>query len=447
MRKGFSLSFAIFLLLNNSLLCVDAITSASPTLKPSFPAKKIQEQRLTVSPKEAEILSKVKDLSSTDLDVAIQFLKEKITPESSAVLDFTLGNLYFQKEELKEAEDSYRKALKKFPHFIEARSNLAKTLLKRGEIDKALKEFSLLLKEGVKDTEILQLMGYAFLSKGDAISAETCYKEILLLSPENDNAYKGLAQCLLQQERYKEMIGIVKNFLKKNPMDKEMWFLLSNAYIAMGDCKKAIITLECTRRLKIINQDGLSTLGELYLTQGQPAEALEVYQELMVMGKPPIPRLLRAVEGFIMLNRLEEAETLIQEVDTHKYSLLPAQENKLKRLKAEIAYLKGDYQESLILYKEILKEEPLDGDALIAIGDIYYKLSKLEEALIFYERAGRIKEKEVEALIRQAQVEVERENYKRAVELLESAQSIKFQPYIDRYLEQIHNLIELTQIK
>jgi len=226
-----------------------------------------------------------------------------------------------------------------------------------------------------------------------------------------------------------------------------MWFLLSNAYIAMGDYKKAIITLECTRRLKIINQDGLSTLGELYLTQGQPREALEVYQELMVMGKPSIPRLLRAVEGFIMLNRLEEAETLIQGVDTHKYSLLPAQENKLKKLKAQIAYLKGDYQESLILYKEILKEEPLDGDALIALGDIYYKLSKLEEALIFYERAGRIREKEVDALIRQAQVEVERENYKRAVELLESAQSIKFQPYIDRYLEQIRHLIELIQIK
>jgi len=430
MRKGFFLLFAIFLLLNNSLLCIVA-----------------EEQRLTLSAKEAEILTKVKDLSSTDLDMAIQFLKEKITPESSPLLDFTLGNLYFQKEELKEAEDSYRKALKKFPQFIEARSNLAKVLLRRGEIDKALKEFSLLLKEGVKDTEILQLMGYAFLSKGDTISAETCYKEILLLSPENDNAYKGLAQCLLQQERYKEMIGIVKNYLKKNPMDKEMWFLLSNAYIAMGDCKKAIITLECTRRLKIINQDGLSTLGELYLTEGETREALEVYQELVVMGKPPIPRVLRAVEGFIMLNRLEEAETLIQEVDTPKYSLLPAQENKLKRLKAQITYLKGDYQESLILYKEILKEEPLDGDALIALGDIYYKLGNYEEALIFYERAGRIKEKEVEALIRQAQVEVERENYKRAVELLESAQSIKFQPYIDRYLEQIRHLIELTQIK
>jgi len=430
MRKGFFLSFAIFLLLNNSLLCIAT-----------------EEHRLTLSGKEAEILTKVKDLSSTDLDMAIQFLKEKITPESSPLLDFTLGNLYFQKEELKEAEDSYRKALKKFPQFIEARSNLAKVLLRRGEIDMALKEFSLLLKEGVKDTEILQLMGYAFLSKGDTISAETCYKEILLLSPENDNAYKGLAKCLLQQERYKEMIGIVKNFLKKNPMDKEMWFLLSNAYMVMGDYKKAIITLECTRRLKIINQDGLSTLGELYLTQGQPAEALEVYQELMAMGEPPIPRLLRAVEGFIMLNRLEEAETLIQGIDTHKSSLLPAQENKLKKLKAQIAYLKGDYQESLIIYKEILKEEPMDGDALIALGDIYYKLGKYEEALIFYERASRIREKEVDALIRQAQVEVERENYKRAVELLESAQSIKFQPYIDRYLEQIRHLIELIQIK
>ena len=54
--------------------------------------------------------------------------------------------------------------------------------------------------------------------------------------------------------------------------------------------------------------------------------------------------------------------------------------------------------------------------------------------------AGRIADKETQALIRQAQIEVGRERYKRAAELLEAAQALKPVPHVARYLEQVRRL-------
>ena len=55
-----------------------------------------------------QLQKKVLPLLSTDTDAARAALEELTTPESSALLDFTLGNLYFQDERMETA--SYRRS-------------------------------------------------------------------------------------------------------------------------------------------------------------------------------------------------------------------------------------------------------------------------------------------------------------------------------------------------
>jgi hypothetical protein len=59
-----------------------------------------------------------------------------------------------------------------------------------------------------------------------------------------------------------------------------------------------------------------------------------------------------------------------------------------------------------------------------------------------YERAARVAGFEARGLIRQAQVEVERERYPRAIELLEAAQAFDAQPHVARYIEQLRRMVE-----
>ena len=191
----------------------------------------------------------------------------------------------------------------------------------------------------------------------------------------------------------------------------------------------------------IASTEALATLGDLYLNCRQPVEALTAYEEAFAGEKPPLDRLLRSAEGFLMLGIPAEAECLLQQARKSASSLSPDQRRKLLRLEARHAYLSGDRKKALRAYERLLEEHPLDGDALIALGDIHREACALEEAMMAYERAGRISGKEAQALVRQAQVEVGREHYARAVERLEAAQTIDPRPNVARYLVQVRRLV------
>ena len=60
---------------------------------------------------------------------------------------------------------------------------------------------------------------------------------------------------------------------------------------------------------------------------------------------------------------------------------------------------------------------------------------------MLYERAASTEGSEAEALVRQAQIEVERERYGRAVELLEASLVFDDAPHVTRYLEQVRRLV------
>ena len=406
----------------------------------------LQNQEPTVSTHESNLLKNVSELAESDIEKAITLLSSEITSESSAALDFALGNLKFQQDQLEEAENDFRTALKKLPGFYLARMNLVKVLIREEKFTQAVEAIQPLLTSGQADTEIYTLLGYISLSQGRATIAETAYRQALLLNPDDSNVSLGLAKCLLEQERYNEAIKLLENLVEKEPSRSELWILMANSYLAIENTQKAVVKLESARRLGILSTEALATLGDLYLNSRQPEEALTAYKEAFSHTAYSPDRLLRATEAFLMIRKPEEADTLLEQIKAtfrQNTSFLNNEQSiKLLRLEAQQAYLSGNREAAEKAYKHILEKNPLDGDALLAIGDIHREAGEMEEAIISYERAARISEKKTIALVKQAQVEVERERYAQAVELLQEAQSIDPQPNVVRYLEQIKRILK-----
>src|SRR5262245_21751955 len=69
---------------------------------------------------EREQLEKIMTLMGTDLDAATTALTAAATPQASAVFDFTLGNVHFQKDRIEQAAACYQTAVTKFPAFRRA---------------------------------------------------------------------------------------------------------------------------------------------------------------------------------------------------------------------------------------------------------------------------------------------------------------------------------------
>ena len=100
----------------------------------------------------------------------------------------------------------------------------------------------------------------------------------------------------------------------------------------------------------------------------------------------------------------------------------------------------GGTTETALVLEEIVKLDPLDGDALMLLGQHYSRQNEPDRAIFYYERAEGFDAFEVNAKVHHAQLLVTMGRYSDAVPLLRSAQEVKPRDEIARYLEQVERI-------
>jgi len=107
------------------------------------------EPKLTVL--ERQELEKILTLMATDTNAAMTALEKAATPDSSAVFNYTMGNLHFQQDELDAAASDYGSAVAKFPSFRRAWKNLGLIAVRQSRFDDAIKALSRVVELGGAD--------------------------------------------------------------------------------------------------------------------------------------------------------------------------------------------------------------------------------------------------------------------------------------------------------
>jgi tetratricopeptide (TPR) repeat protein len=397
-----------------------------------------------VTQEEAGVLEKTEETAKTDLGQAIDMLRKAITLDSSPALDFALASYLHEKGDTDRAVTALREALNKMPAFHRARENLAKMLLQENEYAAAAKELVRLLESDVVGKqEFWRMLGYAYLADSKPLAAETAYRNALVFAPEDPELLILLIRTMMEQGKLSETRLLVREALADTPLREELWKLLANIDMTSGKQYDALVSLECAYRLGIAGGEVLVTLGDLYLEQGLANEALTRFQETTAMDHPPVSRLLSAIEALVYQKNTREARAMLSTMKKVSEALTAEHRMKLRYLEARVAEAEGDLKEALRCYRQLLDEDPLDGVALLATGYILQKQEEYEEALIYYERAARTSpENEAQSLIRQAQIAVERADYRKAAQLLERSLEIRPVSYVERYLEQVRRMLE-----
>jgi len=401
----------------------------------------------TVTKEESILLNTAMGVAATNTAQAIQILTATKQDNASAAMDFAVGNFYFQDEQLDQAATAYQAALTKLPKFRSAMMNLGRVYLLQQRTGDAIELYQQLVADGQADADILLLLGHALLMENAPVSAEGAYRQCLLLRPKDPEAMLGLAKAVMQQERYAEGLALVGEILGRDPTNRELWTLRVNAYLAMGQHGDAARTIEKARRLDCADNEMMATLGDLLLNQDQPEDALQAYQLAFRESDVSRARLLRAIEGFLMVRDVKGAETMITRADAIREAeplrFGKATETTLLRLKAELAQQQGRAADAIDLCKSVLSADPLDARTMLVLAELYQQSGQLEDAVMTCERAARVKGYEADALVRQAQIEVQRERYQQAIALLESAQTFRPQTHVGRYLDQLKRMAEL----
>jgi tetratricopeptide (TPR) repeat protein len=391
---------------------------------------------------EREQMEELLPLLSSDAQAAAAKLEEITEPESSAIFDFTLGNVYFQLERLDRASERYRTAVEKFPSFRRAHKNLGLIHVRRGRFDEAIQSLSRVIELGGGDGLTYGLLGYAYSSTEQYLSAESAYREAVLLQADVLDWKLGLTLSVFKQRKYNEAVTLCEELIARYPSRADFWLMQANAYIGLDQPMKAAQNYEVVRRMGKATAQSLQTLGDIYVNQSSWELAAEAYADAIDLNpEQGTDRPLRNVEVLAQRGALDEAKQLLGRVkQAYGTGLDDDDRRKLLKLEARMAVADGEGADAVPVLEEIVALDPLDGEALILLGQHYARMSDPEKAIFYYERAESIEKFEADARVRHAQLLVEQARYEEAVPLLKRAQEIEPREDVARFLAQVERV-------
>ncbi len=396
-----------------------------------------------VTQDEVKILDKLRPLMSTDYAKAEASLREMIEPGSSAMLDFTLGSLQFQQDKLKEALATFQRATAKFPSFRRAWRNLGFIHFKNGDSDNAIKAFTRMIELGGGDASAYGMLGYAHAAKQDYQPAEAAFRNALLLQPDYSEWRLGLTNTVFKQNKFDDAAALLDVLIARYPDKAQFWLLQAHTYLGKKLPLRAAENFEIVDRLGKSTVDTLNTLGDIYLTEGLPELALSAYMRAIDLDKlQPSTRSVRAAEALAARGGSKQALRICEHIRSTFGKTIPtAERTKLLKLQARLSMAEGNGdEESAAALLEIVRIYPLDGDALLLLGQHHVKKGEPDQAIFFYERAASIEAFEGKAKVYHAQVLVGLNRYPEALTLLRRAQEIKPREDVARYIDQVDRI-------
>jgi tetratricopeptide (TPR) repeat protein len=387
-------------------------------------------------------LEKIIPLLSSDLPAAKKALEKAATPQASALFDFTLGNLAFQAGDLDEARRRFMTAVGKFPNFRRAHKNLALVEARSEHYEDAIREFSKVMELGGGDALTFGLLGHAYLSTGHYLSGESAFRSATLLQPDSLDWKTGLLQCLLKQQKHAETVVLSEELLARMPDRADLWLLQASALLGMGETKKAAENFEIVRRMGKASVANLHALGDLYAHDGLWPLAAGAYAEALEKDpSQPWQRPVRNLEILAQGGAVEQAAALLVKTrEAYGKNLEQPAEKSLLRLEARLAAARGKGEEAARSLEAIVAMDPMDGEALLLLGQHYSQSNDLERAAVCYERAESLEPFEAEARLRHARILAGQGRYREAAPLLKRVQEIKPRDDVARYLEQVEKL-------
>jgi tetratricopeptide (TPR) repeat protein len=242
----------------------------------------------------------------------------------------------------------------------------------------------------------------------------------------------------LKQQKAAEAVAVCEEIIRQNPERTEFISLQSEAYLALKENTKAAENIEFLARLGLAKAPDLQRLGDIYLVGKDTGLALSAYKRALDSGTFEAGKVITQAENLSMQGGLTEAADLI--ATARKASggkLARDEEARLLKLEARLAVSAGKADASVPILERVVELNPLDGGALMLLGQHYLDKSDNAKAVGYFERATKIKEQEAPANLRLAQIYLSTNKLADALPLLKRSHELKASDSVAKLISDI----------
>jgi putative PEP-CTERM system TPR-repeat lipoprotein len=287
-----------------------------------------------------------------------------------------------QQKKPDEAIEAARKLMSKMPGDPMPDNLLGTAYMSKGDTDKAREHWTAALKLNPDYATAALNLAKLELRGNNHDAASQRYQQILQRDPKNLAALIGLAQIAEMRKDYQNMEKHLKEARERNPKVLQPSVLLSRYFLAQG---KPLQALEVARDAEANNPDhplALQSLGLAQSANDQGASAIATFKKLVskVPGNPEYRHQLAQVlykKGEKQAARVEW-ESVLKQAPDYMPALLA---------KAEFNLQDKNYREALKIAEDIKAKHPKLAVGFQMDGDIRFAQKLFKEALASYEKA------------------------------------------------------------
>jgi len=400
----------------------------------------LKEREPEMTAEEYAIYEKVTIMLTTNVDLAVKMLEAMVNEKEppSPAFEFILGNAYYAANQPETAEKCYRNAVKRYPNFLRAWSNLGVLYYTSGRYADALPCLSQAVVLGDRDPVNFGLLGYCLEKTGDTVSAEMAYLQAVSGDPVNTDWKEGLLRIYIGGKQYGRAEPLIRSLIKAKPAETRYWLDYAGILLAERRKVEAMVVLEEAAAAGAAGPEALTLLGDLYAEQNLTEQAIAVYEK--VQGTEPArgaEKLLQFARVLIAAERLPDAEQTLAAVTGE---LTPAARIMLLQTRADLAMARKRWPEARQQIEALLAIAPLDGNGLLTLGRTYLEEGNVPRATVAFEAAYRIPDATYQASLELANIEVMNRHFAKSAEYLEKALSIEKTDTISDYLARVRTL-------
>lgn len=193
------------------------------------------------------------------------------------------GIAALQREDLKNAEMSFRSALAKDPGNVTAAFNLAGLLVNNKQLKDAIEILSRYAAENPTDAGLLSRLGDAYFADKQVDQALSAYNKALSANPDYPRIYSKLATIYGLMNQPLKAEEMLLQAVEKDPKDGQSLASLSAVFLLNGKADKAVSTAK--RALQVSPSSEIYiTLGSAYEAQGDLKNSVIAFQRAKDLG-------------------------------------------------------------------------------------------------------------------------------------------------------------------
>ncbi len=366
-------------------------------------------------------------LAAQNYEGVLQAFAKRPIENDSAALRQLRGQVLLAQKQYAQAAQALKAALELMPDLALAHRSLSMVYMLQKNYSGARSHLQKSIELGVADAQVYGQLAFVNLQMGQGASAIAGYQQALFLEADNAQWQQGLLYALTESNALDQAQALVDEMLQADPDSVELWLLRSQIALQADKPRQALSSLEVALSLGERGPDNLAIAAQLHLQQGSQLRAVELLSQNLAglnrdNGAAMLDTLDQVIAWLTYQKNWSAAELLLTNIDKvarQQPDQIPAFfKARFDVYRAQLALNRGDVKRVKHWLTQALNADPSHGDALLALGEYYVSRNQPDAALMYFIRAEALPAFKERALLRRAQLEIDRKSYAAALGIL-----------------------------